>query len=223
MTEIAKNGVLRAAINTGNRALVRVGEDGTLGGISPALARRLAAEIGAELEPVVYDGAGKVFADAGAGVWDVGFLAIDPARATRVSFTRPYHVIEATLAVRAASGIDTLEEWDREGRTIVTSLGSAYELFLTANTRAATLAKGGTPGESFERFRSGEGDMVAGVRQSLERHFGGDPEFRVLPGTLTKVEQAIVLPAPDHPGIGALDDFVKRAIDEGFVARELQA
>lgn len=223
LADIAKNGVLRVAINTGNRALVKVAEDGTLGGVSPALARRLAAEIGVRLETVVYNGAGKVFQDAGSDVWDVAFLAIDPSRAERVSFTRPYHVIEATFAVRAGSGMDDAGDWDREGRVIVSSVGSAYELFLSANARFATLSKGGTPGESFERFRAGEGDMVAGVRQSLERNLGGDPGIVVLPGTLTKVEQAMVLPSPGHFALQALDDFVARAIADGFVERALQA
>jgi polar amino acid transport system substrate-binding protein len=221
LKDLAKEGVLRCAINTGNRALVQVDGEGRLTGVSPALARRLADEIGARFEPVMYDGAGKVFADAGGAVWDVGFLAVDPERAKRVTFTRPYHGIEATFAVRENSGIEDVEGWDAKGRVIVTSVGSAYELFLTANTRHAMLEKGGTPGESFERFREGAGNMVAGIRQSLERTFETDSSFRVLPGHLTKVEQAMVLPIPDDPRISALDEFVARAIADGFVADKL--
>ena len=37
---------------------------------------------------------------------------------------------------------------------------------------------------------------------------------------LTKVEQAMVLPGADNPLITALDDFVARAITDGFVASE---
>ena len=221
LNDLATDGVLRCAINTGNRALVQVGAEGELGGVSPALARRLAEEIGATFQPVIYDGAGKVFADAGGAVWDVGFLAVDPARATAVSFTRPYHGIEATFAVRRGSGIDTVEGWDTPGRVIVTSVGSAYELFLSANAMQAALQVGGTPGESFEAFRAGAGDMVAGVRQSLEKAFAGDDAITVLPGHLTKVEQAMVLPHPDDPRIALLDEFVARAMADGFVAREL--
>lgn len=219
LKSLAKHGVLRCAINTGNRALVQVAGDGSLGGVSPALARRLAGEIGADFEPVVYDGAGKVFSDAGGEAWDVAFLAVDPERAKRVTFTRPYHVIEATFAVRAGSGIEAVDGWDSEGRVIVTSAGSAYELYLSANTRHATLSTEGSPSESFERFRAGEGDMAAGVRESLERNLGRDPAFHVLPGCLTRVEQAMVLPLPDDPRIGALDDFLSRAIIDGFVER----
>jgi len=39
---------------------------------------------------------------------------------------------------------------------------------------------------------------------------------------LTKVEQAVVLPRPDHPATADLDAFVKRALDDGFVAEFLE-
>ncbi len=221
LKDMARDGVLRAAVNTGNRALVQVRDDGTFGGVAPALAQRLADEIGVPLEPVVYSGAGNVFADAGGAVWDLGFLAIDPSRAERVTFTRPYIVIEASFAVRADSPLKRAEDHDEAGLTVLSSTGSAYELYLTANLKNAALERSGTPGESFEEFRAGRGDMVAGVRESLERHFGGDPAYRVLPGALTRIEQALVLPTPGDPRQSALDDFLARAIEEGFVAEQL--
>lgn len=220
LRSLARDGVLRVAINTGNRALVKV-EGDILGGVSPALGRRLAEQIGARFEPVIYDGAGKVFEDAGAGRWDVAFLAIDPMRAERVSFTRPYHVIEATYAVRADSGLNGPEDVDQEGVRVLTSVGSAYDMYLRANLSNAMLDREGTPTESFQRFRDGAGDAVAGVRASLDRFFSGDETVRVLPGVLTKVEQAMVLNGPAHPAVDALDAFVSEAISSGFVADQL--
>ncbi|MDU8945423.1 transporter substrate-binding domain-containing protein [Ovoidimarina sediminis] len=220
LASIAPNGILRAAINTGNRALVQT-EGDRLTGVSPALAHRLADRIGATLEPIIYSGAGKVFADAESGNWSVAFLAIDATRARNVSFTRPYHTIEATFAARADAPFRDTGDADRPGVTILTSTGSAYDMHLSANLQAATLEHSGTPGESFDEFKSGRADLVAGVRASLERHFGGDPGFRILPGVLTKVEQAMVLPGPANPLISALDDFVAEAIEDGFVARAL--
>lgn len=220
LAAIASSGRLRAAINTGNRALVQ--QDGAqLGGVSPALARRLADEIGVPLEPVIYDGAGKVFADADRDVWDVGFLAIDATRAKRISFARPYHVIEATFATRRDSAILDVGDVDRSGVTVLTSTGSAYDMYLGANLKTACLEHSGTPTESFDEFRAGRGDVVAGVRASLERHFKDDEGIRILPGVLTKVEQSMVLPRPDNPLIAALDAFVAQAIEDGFVAAHL--
>jgi polar amino acid transport system substrate-binding protein len=85
---LAKNGILRVAINTGNRALVQMKGD-NFTGVSPALAQRLVEEIWAKMEPVVYSGAGKVFADAEHDVWDVGFLAIDPMRPKKLPSPNP--------------------------------------------------------------------------------------------------------------------------------------
>ncbi len=218
---IARGGVLRVAINTGNRALVQSDGD-TLGGVSPALGRRLADRLGARFEPVIYTGAGKVFADAGHDKWDVGFLAIDETRAKEISFTRPYHVIEATYAVRSGSGFHDVDDADREGVHILTATGSAYDMYLTANLKNAQLEHSGTPFESFEEFRNGRCDLVGGVRASLERYFADDPGFRILPGVLTRVSQAMVLPGRDNPMIAALDRFVTEAVEDGFVSSQVQ-
>ncbi|WP_404404517.1 transporter substrate-binding domain-containing protein [Pelagibacterium halotolerans] len=219
---LARSGRLRAAINTGNRALVHI-EGGRLGGISPELARRLATEIGATLETVVYDGAGKVFDDVGRDIWDVAFLAIDPTRAQKITFTRPYVVIEATYAVRSESSIVTVEDADREGHTVVLSRGSAYDMHLTATLQHAAVERAATPAESFTDFRKGRGDAVAGVRETLESAFGGDPDFRILPDAFKKVEQAMALPGFGNPRVAALDAFVERAIGDGFVERHFSS
>lgn len=217
LRSIAPGPRLRVAINTGNSALVQQTGD-QLTGVSPALARRLADVLEIPMEPVVYDGAGKVFNDAGGDVWDVAFLAIDATRAEKISFTRPYHTIEATYAVRADSPLMTPDDVDSEGRTVICAKGSAYQLYLSKALRHATLNIDGAPGDSFGFFQSGQGDAVAGVRASLLRHFGDDPSIRVMDAPLTKVEQAMVLPHPNDPRIAALDAFVAEAIDSGFVA-----
>lgn len=214
---IAPNGPLRAAVNLGNAAIARRTAAGELEGIGPALAARLAGEIGVALEPVVYEGAGRVFADAETGAWDVAFLAIDPRRAEVVAFTRPYLTIEAIYAVRADSPFRDVGEADRPGRRLLVAQGSAYDLHLSEVVRHAALVRAGSPGESMRLFRDGEGDMVAGVRESLEREFGGDPGFRVLPGRFKAIEQAMVLPRHDPRLVEALDDFVARAIADGFI------
>ncbi|WP_147127310.1 transporter substrate-binding domain-containing protein [Shimia ponticola] len=220
LRSLATQGVLRAAINIGNRALVQY--DGThLSGVSPALAQRLAHEIGASFKPVIYDGAGKVFADAHADRWDVAFLAVDAMRAEKVAFTRPYHSIEATFAVRAGQRIETIDQVDQDGVRVLTSTGSAYDMHLTHNLAHAALERSGAPRESFVEFQHGRCDAVAGVRASLEAFFRDDPDIRILPGALTAVHQAMVLPRKDDPRITALDAFVAKAVSDGFVGAHL--
>jgi len=216
LQSLVKNGVLRVAVNTGNRALVQM-VDGRLQGVAPALAQRLSNQLGATMEPVIYDGAGKVFNDAAANIWDIAFLAIDAMRAEKVSFTRPYFTIEATFATRKTSGVKKIEDADREGVTVLTSVGSAYDMYLTTHLKHAIHDRFGTPPESFAAFEAGRGDVVAGVRASLEGFFHNDPTITILTGVLTKVEQAMVLPGAENPLVDALDAFVAEAIADGFV------
>lgn len=220
LLDLVRRGTLRAAINTSNRALVQQ-EGDVLDGVSPALARRLALALGVPLQPVVYDGAGKVVEDGGKDIWDIAFLAIDPERAKRLCFTRPYVTIETTYATRANAPFRDVADVDREGVTVLTSAGSAHDLYLTKTLRHARLERADKSPPSLVQFRNGRGDVVSGVRESLERAFGNDPAFRIFPGVLSKVEQAMVLPGSDNPLIAALDAFLARAIDDGFVARQL--
>src|SRR5206468_13096760 len=84
-------GRLRAAINFGNPILA--GKDPATGearGVSVDLSRELGRRLGVPVELVTFDAAGKVV--AARGLWDVAFLAIDPARASEISFTAPYVV-----------------------------------------------------------------------------------------------------------------------------------
>src|SRR5690606_1086025 len=72
--EFAPTGVLRAALNHGNRVLVSRDEDGTARGITIDLAHALASELGLPLEFVHFDKAGDVTSAATSGVYDVCFL-----------------------------------------------------------------------------------------------------------------------------------------------------
>ena len=53
------------------------------------------------MQLVVIDGAGKSFDAMKSAACDVGFLAIEPARAAEIDFTAPYVIIEGVYAVCA--------------------------------------------------------------------------------------------------------------------------
>ncbi|WP_162408992.1 transporter substrate-binding domain-containing protein [Acuticoccus sediminis] len=218
---LAPDGTLRAAINTGNKALVQE-DGGHLTGVSPALARRLAEELGVPLEPVLYPGAGKVVADAQAGVWTVAFLAVDPAREDHVAFTRPYVTIDTTYAVRPG-GPATVEDVDRAGVTILSAAGSAYDLHLDKSIRHAAVVKAESPGASMDRFIAGEGDAVAGVRASLAARFTGNAGAVILPGALAAVGQAMAVPVALREAVPLLGDFLARARGEGMIEAAIEA
>ncbi|MFT6104044.1 MAG: polar amino acid transport system substrate-binding protein [Paracoccaceae bacterium] len=220
--KIAKGPVLRAAINLGNGALVQQ-TDGVLDGVSPRLAQRLADVLGLPLEPVIYNGARKVFEDSGRDIWDVAFLAIDPTRAQSITFTRPYVLIEGTYAVRADSPLTEVAQADHPDHKILVARGSAYDLYLKEALKHATILRADSPSASVEMFYNSEATLVAGIRQSLESGFAGDDSVRILPGRFKSIEQAMALPQAHAPHHAALDQFVAEAIVEGFVRKALDA
>ena len=99
-------------------------------GISVDIATELATRLGAELELVVFDAAGRSVNAVESEEADVGFFAVDPKRGEKITFTAPYRLITGSYAVRAGSEISELSQVDRENQTIVVGKGSAYDLYL---------------------------------------------------------------------------------------------
>jgi polar amino acid transport system substrate-binding protein len=65
LAELAPGGVLRAAINFGNPVLAQQNSEGAPQGVSVALAKALAAELGVALEMITFDAAGR----RAVGIW----------------------------------------------------------------------------------------------------------------------------------------------------------
>lgn len=217
---IAPTGRLRAAINTGNRALVQ--QDGDrLAGVSPALALRLAQELDLPCDVRIFAGAGAVV-DAVAD-WDIAFLAVEPARLDRVAFTDPYVQIEATYGLRDGGPVRGLADVDQPGRVVLVATGAAYDHGLTRMLRQATILRADHPGDSIDRFLAGEGDVVAGVRQTLERRLAAQPGFSVLAEPCLAIGQAMALPRARAEVLPALAGFLRRAKEDGFVRAALEA
>ena len=217
---LSDGGRLRAAINLGNKALVQREGDAEPTGVSPAIARKLAERLGLPLEMVFFNGAGAVARVAADDVWDIAFLAVDPDRQDVVAFTEPYVLIEGTYAVRSGSGIGSVADADRVGTRIVASVGSAYELFLKRSLKQAELVPAETPASSMHAFLGGEGDAVAGVRQTLEAFFRGRDDIRILPDRITAIGQAMAVPVAKAEAVPELNDFLAELDRSGFIRAE---
>ena len=143
---LAPAGRLCAAINIGNPVLVqRNPVTGAPMGVTIDLARELAKRLGVPLEQVVIDGAGKSFETVKSAACDIGFLAVEPARASEIDFTAPYVIIEGVYAVRADGSIKSNDEVDRAGVRVAVNKGAAYDLFLTRSLKHATLVRAENP------------------------------------------------------------------------------
>jgi polar amino acid transport system substrate-binding protein len=219
---LAPTGVLRAAINFGNPVLAQ--KDPVTGeprGISVDLANELARRLAVPLNYVTFDAAGKVFAAITDAIWDIAFLAIDPARATQVSFTAPYCLIEGTYMVRADSPLQRIDDVDRSGIRVTVANKSAYDLFLTRALKNAEIVRAPTGNEAIELFLNDRYEVAAGVKGPLVRFAARHPALRVMEGRFMTIEQAMGTPRGRESGWKYLCRFVEEMKANGFVARGL--
>jgi polar amino acid transport system substrate-binding protein len=223
LADLAPEGVLHAAINFGNPVLAQPGPDGTPLGVSVALAKALAEELGVALQMTTFDAAGKVFAALESGVWNVAFLAIEPVRAAQIAFSEPYVIIEGTYLVKADSPYRKVEELDRAGVRIAVGQGAAYDLYLSRTLEQAHLERAATSAGAVELFVERDLDAAAGVRQPLEQAATADPRYRVLDGAFTAIRQAMAVPRGREAGADYVAGFVERRLAEGFVRGALLA
>ena len=216
-------GKLRASINLGNPILVnRRPETGEPYGVSIDLAHAFAQRLGAELELVIFDSAGKSVEAVTQNQADLGFFAIDPLRGEGLSFTAPYVLIEGSYLVRADSPIQANEEVDQPGRRVTVGLGSAYDLYLTRQLQHAQIVRAPTSPTVVDVFVEQGLDVAAGVKQQLQADTLRFPDLRLLPGRFMVIKQAMGTPKGRGEAAAAfLHQYVEVMKSSGFVADAL--
>jgi polar amino acid transport system substrate-binding protein len=216
------SGRLRASINLGNPILAGRDERGQAQGVSVDLAREFGRRLGAEVELVVFDTAGKSV-DAVAGEQaDIGFFAIDPKRGEHIVFTAPYVLIEGAYLVREDSPLQANDEVDRAGRRVVVGAGSAYDLYLTRELKQAQILRAPSSPAVVPHFLQEQADVAAGVKQQLQADAARLGNLRLLPGRFMVIRQAMGCPRSRGPeAAAALAAFVEEMKDSGFVADAL--
>ena len=216
-------GHLRAAINLGNPILAnREPASGAPFGVSIDLAREFARQLGAEIELVVFDGAAKSVDAVTQGQADIGFFAIDPLRGAGIHFTAAYVLIEGSYLVRQDSMLQSNTQVDAAGHRIAVGQGSAYDLFLTRELKAAEVIRGEGAEGAVAAFESQNLDALAGIRLQLEAQAATKPGLRMLPGRFMVIQQAMGCPKSMGEAAGKyLGQFVQTMKTSGFVARAM--
>ena len=227
MTDLSKlfapKGALRVAINVGNPILARRHpETQAPEGVSIDLATELAQRLDVPLELVVFEAASKSVEALSQDVADVGFFAIDPTRGETIGFTTPYVLIHGAYMVKQDSPLHSNDEVDRAGHTVVVGKGSAYDLFLSRELKAAELVRSPTSPEVVSFFLEHGHDVAAGVKPQLEAELPKHPNLRMLPGHFMVISQAMGLPKNRGPEAQAyLTQFVEDMKAAGVVAQAM--
>ncbi|WP_298933618.1 ABC transporter substrate-binding protein [uncultured Ramlibacter sp.] len=222
IAELASTGKLRAAINFGNPILANRNAAGEAVGVSVDLAREAARRLGVPIELVLFNSAGNVVEAVKARQVDLAFVAIDPVRAADTEYTAPYVIIEGAYLVRNASPLQRNEEVDRAGTRVVVGRGSAYDLYLARELKAATLVRAPTSPVVTDVFLAQNLEVAAGVRQQLEADAVRVGGVRLLPGRFMVIEQAMGVPKGRMAAQAWLSAFIEEMKASGFVANALQ-
>ncbi|HEY2190645.1 MAG TPA: transporter substrate-binding domain-containing protein [Caldimonas sp.] len=209
-------------MNFGNPILASRGPGGEPVGVSVDLAREAARRLGLDVELVAFASAGNVVEAVKAERVDLAFVAIDPVRAADVEYTAPYVIIEGAYLVRNDSPLERNDEVDRNGIRVAVGRGSAYDLFLTRELKAATLVRAPTSPAVTDMFLADRLDVAAGVKQQMQadaKRVGG---VRLLPGRFMVIEQAMGVPKGRFAAQAWLSAFIEEMKASGFVAAALR-
>lgn len=216
-------GKLRASINLGNPILAHADDAGHAQGVSVDLAAELARLLGAELELVVFDTAGKSVEAVAAEQADIGFFAIDPIRGADIAFTAPYVLIEGYYLVKQDSPLTTNAQVDAAQNRVVVGKGSAYDLFLTRELKRATILRAPSSPTVVATFLTENADVAAGVKQQLEADAERAGGLRLLDQRFMVIQQAMGLPKSRNTDAAVfLRHFVEQMKSSGFVAAALK-
>jgi polar amino acid transport system substrate-binding protein len=191
--------------------------------VSVDLARAFAQRLGVPLELVVFDAAGKSVEAVSDERADFGFFAVDPKRGETIAFTAPYVLIEGFYLVRADSPIRANADVDQPHNRVAVGNGSAYDLFLSRELKAAQIVRAPTSPTVVQTFLEQTLEVAAGVKQQLEADAAKIGGLRLLDERFMVIRQAIGVPR--SRGIMApqvLGEFVEDMKQNGFVAEALE-
>src|SRR5262245_17573027 len=121
----APTGNLPTALTASHPGLVPRRPDGTLGGVSVAVARALAEHLGVPIEFKPYDNPARYNESLAADDWDTGLAARDPAREDHLAFSATFMEVDNGYVARPGAAPTNAEEVDRAGVKIAVAQGSA--------------------------------------------------------------------------------------------------
>ena len=219
---LSPTGKLRAALITSNPVLVTRRPDGTLGGVSVAVANALAAHLGVPVDLKPYDNPVRYNASLATDDWDIGLAARDPSRAEHLVFSVTFMEVDNGYVARPGAAPTNADEVDRPGVKIAVAQGSAPHTVLGRLIKNAEIVP--VPG-GFEPARdalaTGKADVYGENLHLAHRIADALPGARVLPGRFNVVQMAIGVRKRAAAALPNVDEFVTRIRSDGTVQKAI--
>ncbi|MBX4930924.1 transporter substrate-binding domain-containing protein [Rhizobium bangladeshense] len=211
LSEIAPAGVIRAAVNMSNAALVRWDDqDGALVGPSAQIGHKIAGQLDCGLSLIQYGSAADILAAADRGEWDIAFIASDPSRVDRFSFSPPYMSVKATYLVAEASAFRTVGDLDIESVQIASARSAAYTKQLERILEKATVSYTDSPAAAIDLLVGSQCDAAAGLTEFLAHTSERISGFRLVEGAFSEIPQTIAVHRRSIHASAFFADFVCR-------------
>ena len=192
-----------------------------INGVTVDLVAALAAELKIPFELEIFPNSGEATEAVASGTCDVAFMPQDAERAKKVDFGPAYYFIESTYLVPAGSRIQSIEEVNRPGVTIVAISNTTTMRSARRTAPNASVEEVPSVDEMTERARTGKGDAFALSHDSFAGLLPKLPGARVLAGNFQQTGIGIAVPKNRPAALAIATDFLERAKKSGVVRRAL--
>jgi polar amino acid transport system substrate-binding protein len=221
--DVAPSGSLRVAIAVGPAAstfwATRDPNSGEARGVTVELAKAAAARLDLPLKLIEYPNSGEIAAAAAQDAWDISFMPADAEREKFVDQGPPYVVYASTYLVRAAAGIRTVADVDRDGIRVGAIAGTSTSRTVAKSLKHATLTTFPKPEAAAALLREGQLDALAMGTDALIDIGRGLPGTRVLDEPVQSTGVVVIVPK-NRPATRAwAAAFIEEAKADGTVRR----
>ena len=209
LEEIQSSGTVNIGVFSDKKPFGYVDENGEYQGYDVYFARRLAEDLGVDLELVSVDAPNRVEYLTSAKVDIIlANFTVTPERAEVVDFALPY--MKVALGVVSPDGALITDVAELEGKTLIVSKGTTAETYFTENHPEVTLLKFDTYTEAFNALLDGRGDALSTDNTEVLAWALENPGFTVGIESLGSLDTIA-------PAVQKGNDTVKAFIDEEIV------
>jgi polar amino acid transport system substrate-binding protein len=189
-------------------------------GLAIRIAKTFAARVGlGEVVTVEYPTPPQVIACVRTGDCDVGFMLIDPARATEIDFTPAFVRSDFTYLVPSGSLMRSAADVDRPAVRIAAVRGHASTAALVRVIKQAQPVYADTYDPTFELLRSGNADAFASIREMLLQYSAQLPGSRVLDDSYQINLAGIAIPKGNSGRLAYFSEFLDDMKRSGSLQR----
>ena len=195
-------------------------EKGAPDGVSPDLAKAIAARLGVPCELIAYEGPGQLGDDVGADIWDIGNIAIEPERAQTMEISRKaMFILMQILWFEKSAPYHSNEDINKENVEIILYNRSAYDLWLTDNFTAPTYIRVASIGESHAEFHAGRADVLASLKPKLIEDIDASDAYRIIEHPFTAIRQAVGIAKDQPEAVAFINNIISELLKNKIAAK----